>query len=99
MERVDLNQINPFKTSNIGKKYTPAQAEKAFAQSFKEALNKVSATEAASSEATNKFISGEISDIHTVMIAAQKASVTRTAAVEVRNKVIEAYKEIMRMQV
>jgi flagellar hook-basal body complex protein FliE len=99
MERVEFNQLHPLKSSNYGKKITPAEAEKAFAQSFKEALNKVSATEAASGEATRKFISGEIKDIHTVMIAAQKASVTRTAAVEVRNKVVEAYKEIMRMQV
>lgn len=45
------------------------------------------------------FIKGETDDIHGVMIASQKAELSLSFAVEVRNKVIEAYKEIMRIQV
>ncbi|WP_332308704.1 flagellar hook-basal body complex protein FliE [Halobacillus mangrovi] len=42
---------------------------------------------------------GEVDDLHNVMIASQKASITMQTTVEVQNKVIEAYKEMMRMQV
>ena len=44
------------------------------------------------------LIKGETDDIHGVMIASQKAELSLSFAVEVRNKVIEAYKEIMRIQ-
>lgn len=44
------------------------------------------------------FIMGETDNIHEVMIASQKAELSLSFAVEVRNKVTEAYKEIMRLQ-
>ncbi|PWU00926.1 MAG: flagellar hook-basal body complex protein FliE, partial [Bacteroidetes bacterium] len=48
---------------------------------------------------TNKLINGDNVDLSQVMIAQQKANITLQAAVEVRNKVIDAYQEMMRMQV
>ena len=38
-------------------------------------------------------------NLHNVMITAEKASVTMQTTLEIRNKVVEAYQEIMRMQV
>jgi flagellar hook-basal body complex protein FliE len=38
-------------------------------------------------------------NLHQVMITAEKASVTLQTTLEIRNKVVEAYQEIMRMQV
>jgi flagellar hook-basal body complex protein FliE len=43
-----------------------------------------------------KFLSGEISDVHQVMIAAEEASVAFELLMEIRNKLIESYKEIIR---
>lgn len=48
---------------------------------------------------TEKLARGENVDLHQVMIASQKANITLQATIEIRNKVIEAYQEIMRMQV
>ena len=48
---------------------------------------------------TNKMANGENVDLHTVMIASQKASISLTATLEIRNKVVEAYQEIMRMNI
>ena len=48
---------------------------------------------------TEKLINGEDVELHDVMIASQKASITLNATLEIRNKVVEAYQEIMRMQV
>lgn len=81
------------------RKATPAEAQKQFSTAFKEALEKVNDTQIQSDVATDKFIKGEITDLHDVMIASQKASVTRTLTIEVRDKAVEAYREIMRMQV
>lgn len=62
------------------------------------ALQEVNAAQKESTTMTNKLITGEIEDLHQVMIAAQKASLTLDLTVQVRNKVVEAYQEIMRMQ-
>ena len=45
------------------------------------------------------LVNGEIDQLHDVMIAAQKASLSMSLAVEVQSKVIDAYNEIMRMQI
>lgn len=50
-------------------------------------------------ETVQKFLTGEIQDIHTVMIAMGEARLSMQLAVEVRNKLVEAYQEISRMQV
>lgn len=42
---------------------------------------------------------GEVENLHDVMIASQKAEIALQFATEVRNKVMDAYKEIMRMQI
>jgi flagellar hook-basal body complex protein FliE len=46
-----------------------------------------------------KFAAGEISDIHDVMIAVEKAGLSLQYTIQIRNKMLEAYQEIMRMQV
>jgi len=43
--------------------------------------------------------SGEVTNLHQVMIAVEKASVGLEFVVEIRNKLLEAYREFMRMQV
>ncbi len=45
------------------------------------------------------LILGETDNLHEVMIAYEKADLTLNFAIEVKNKIVEAYKEIMRIQV
>ncbi|GAF63718.1 flagellar hook-basal body complex protein FliE [Alkalihalobacillus trypoxylicola] len=78
---------------------TPAQAQESFKAAFQEALNAVNEAQHESQQKTQLLATGNIEDLHEVMIAGQKASITLQATVEVRNKVVEAYQEIMRMQV
>lgn len=44
------------------------------------------------------FISGEVEDLHAVMIATEEARLSLDLALQVRNKIVEAYKEINNMQ-
>jgi len=46
-----------------------------------------------------KVLTGESTNLHQAMIASQEASVAFTLMVEVRNKLVESYQELMRMQV
>lgn len=48
---------------------------------------------------TNKLVLGEIDDVSKVTIAQEKAALSMQLAMSVRNKVIDAYQEVMRMQV
>jgi flagellar hook-basal body complex protein FliE len=70
-----------------------------FSQVLAQQLDKVNAAQVKADEMTKQFLAGNIQDIHQVMIAAQEAKITLQLAVEVRNKVIEAYHEISRMPV
>ena len=44
-------------------------------------------------------MSGESQDLHTTVIAMQKADLSFQMMMQVRNKIVQAYQEIMRMQV
>ena len=78
---------------------TSFEAQQTFANTLQEAIAKVNDQQIQSDVATEKLINGENIELHEVMIASQKASVTLSTTIEVRNKVVEAYQEIMRMSV
>jgi flagellar hook-basal body complex protein FliE len=97
--------FKPYSIMNINggsqplKRLTPAEAQNSFKVALSDALHKVNDAQHASTLATEKLARGENIDLHQVMITAQKASISLQATIEVRNKVVEAYQEIMRMQV
>lgn len=81
----------------------PQAAAKAEGASFSDILNNAlqdaQATDAATQANTLSLLSGDITDIHTTTIAAKKAELSLNLAIQIRNKVIDAYNEVMRMQV
>lgn len=78
---------------------TSAEAQHSFKTALKEAIQDVNQLQQESAAKTEMLANGSIDNLHDVMITGQKASITLQATIEVRNKVIEAYQEIMRMQV
>lgn len=73
---------------------TPAQG---FADTLGNALQQVSATQARSGEMQAAYERGEVTDIAKVMLARQEAGVAFEATLQVRNKLLTAYQDIMRM--
>ena len=65
---------------------------------LKESLASVNKIQEQGDEAAYKLVTGQTKDIHGTMIAMQKASISMNLLMEVRNKVINAYEEIKRMQ-
>jgi len=72
----------------------------AFGQLFDQAVNKVNDLQKTSGEMATAFEQGQSGvDITDVMIASQKASVSFQAMLQVRNKLVESYRDIMNMPV
>jgi len=71
-----------------------------FGQHLKEAINTVNDTMSESGRVQKMFEQGESGvSLAEVMVASQKANISFQAMVQVRNKMVEAYKEIMNMPV
>ncbi|MEM7690043.1 MAG: flagellar hook-basal body complex protein FliE [Pseudomonadota bacterium] len=68
-----------------------------FAQTLEGALQKVSAVQKRSGDMQAGYERGEVTDIAQVMLARQEAGIAFEATLQVRNKLLNAYTEIMRM--
>lgn len=89
--------IVPINT--MEKHISPGKAQADFADTLKSAIEGVNKSQITSNQKTEALAHGKIDNLHDVMIAAQKASITLETSVQVQRKVIDAYNEIMRMQV
>ena len=63
------------------------------------ALNKTSDLQVESDQISEDFAAGKVDNIHDVMIASEKADIALQFTMQVRNKILDAYSEIMRMQI
>lgn len=70
-----------------------------FSEYLNNALDKVNSLQKESEQITNDFAAGKTDNIHQVMIAAEKADISLQFTMQIRNKVLDAYNEIMRMQI
>ena len=70
-----------------------------FSQMLDGLVGTVDAKHAAAQAETRKVLLGDSDQLHQSVIAMQEASVAFTMMVEVRNKLVESYQELMRMQV
>lgn len=94
-------RLNPISTGTLGApkaENTGGKVLESFSGILNDTIQKVDATQKGADAAVEKFVAGEL-DIHDVMIEVEKASVAMQLTVQLRNKVMEAYQEIMRMQV
>jgi flagellar hook-basal body complex protein FliE len=78
--------------------HTAAPAD-GFGQMLDGLVATVEAKQGAANAMTRKVLMGESDQLHQSVIAMQEASVAFTMMVEVRNKLVESYQELMRMQV
>lgn len=93
---------------NTGKTFTEIQKKKiapdvkvdqSFTANLKNAVEKVNELQKSADIKMQKLATGESSNLSEVMIAAEKADIALKLMVSVRNKMIDAYQEIMKMQV
>lgn len=95
-----LNSISPSKSlfETVDTQQTDT-AKIPFADYLTQALNNTNQLLLESDRVANEFAAGNIDNIHQVEIAAQKADIALQFTMQVRNKIMDAYSEIMRMQI
>ena len=101
LEQAD--QIKPAISANDSLQTSQASATgevgTSFANMLKSLAQDVSVKSAQAGEAVQGVLAGEGVPLHQAVIAAEEASVSFQLMVEVRNKLLESYQELMRMQV
>lgn len=75
------------------------KAKTSFSEVLKDSIQKVGELEKEADQEAVKLAKMETQDIHNTMIAIEKADLTFQLMMQVRNKIINAYEEVMRMQV
>lgn len=90
--------IQPIQPIDIGEKTTAAGAG-SFQQILRSAIQSVEGSASNAEGMVQDFLSGGSQDLHTAALATQSADLNFEEFLQVRNKVVSAYEEIMKMQV
>jgi flagellar hook-basal body complex protein FliE len=69
-----------------------------FGELLKKKLDEVNDNQVKAEDTTQKFIQGDESDVHKVMLDTEEAKMSLELAVQIRNKFVEAYQELNRTQ-
>ncbi len=101
MERSELLQQvkTPEATQATAPSSGPSGPAGSFTDTLKGALESVNASQQKSGAITEAYEKGEVVDVAKVMLARQEAGVAFEATLQVRNKLLNAYQDIMRMGV
>ena len=93
MEQIrSLTKNSDSKSSNLG-------GTDSFASSLKEAMNSVNTLQKSADKQAQELATGKNQNLHETMITTEKADIALRLMVSVRNKIIDAYHEVMKMQV
>ncbi len=77
----------------------PDAPRASFADTLRTALQEVNGLQARRDDAVSGMVAGTVSEPHDVMVAAEEAQLAFELMLEVRNRLLESYQEVMRMQV
>lgn len=98
MEGIKLD-LNPVMSQGIKSNLVkPVETGQKFGDILTKAIDDVNSAQVESEKMGQLLAIGEIDNLHDVQIAGQKAELTLNLMVEVRNKIVDAYNEIQRMQ-
>jgi flagellar hook-basal body complex protein FliE len=76
-----------------------SKVEKSFSDFLKSTVDQVTKAQSTGDSAIEKLNTGEAKNMHEVMIAVEEADISLRMLVQMRNKALTAYDEIMRMQI
>ncbi len=93
-------RVMASKAQGIGIEKTATVGDSDFSTLLSKSIDVVSSTQKQAGALTESFVKGDPNvNLAQVMVSLQKASVSFEAMTQVRNKLMDAYKEIMRMRV
>lgn len=91
-----LKQMEPGPEITLS---SPAGGQADFSATLKEVLGEVNDLQLKSEEMLERFATGEVKNLHEVVIAQQEAAIAFRLVQEVRDRLLQGYQELMRMQV
>lgn len=94
-----INSIANIGASAVFKSADNKEAAPGFADMFKDMVKQTNQLQSDADTSAMQFATGQVDNAHDVMIATEKASLSMSLTLQVRNKLLDAYQEIMRMQV
>jgi len=99
----NINNIAGASTADLLKQKskienTPSSGGAAFAEQLKSALNEVNEFQEQKSDAIADIATGQVKDLHQAALAIGKAETSMKLMLEIRNKALNAYKELGRTQ-
>lgn len=98
MQPLQMTPVKMSATSHLGETL-PEPEVKSFGQYMMDALQKTNALQKHADAMNAALAAGEVDDISQVVIAGQKAEIALNLTMQVRNRALSAYQELMRMQV
>lgn len=98
MTSIPIQSVQPGNAITSKAQSTPAEVTQSFGDFLQQAIEEVGAQEKNAQVQTVKFMAGQ-ADVSQVMIASQQAQLSLQLTTQIRNRVVEAYQEIMRTQV
>ncbi|MFU0831617.1 MAG: Flagellar hook-basal body complex protein FliE [Oscillospiraceae bacterium] len=96
---VPIQKIHSLEDLSSPKSSAAQSVELPFQSVLQEAINNVKETDAVLNGEIYKLTTGQTDNVHDVMIASQKASLSVDLLVQMRNKLLDSYNEIMRMSI
>ncbi|MBA4389374.1 MAG: flagellar hook-basal body complex protein FliE [Syntrophus sp. (in: bacteria)] len=97
--KVETFTLNNFTDIGQAKKAMQETGKTSFGDVLKDSIKKVGELEKEAGQEVEKLVKMESGDIHNTMIAIEKADLSFQMMMQIRNKIISAYEEIMRIQV
>lgn len=94
-----IQSIQSLADLNKTSKISGSENQLPFQDLFQDALNNVTSSDANLNQEIYKLSTGQSDDLHNLTIASQKASLSVELLVQLRNKALDAYNEIMRTNV
>ena len=95
--------VDNYSSNSIGSKSNSvtgaSETSKSFADVLSDAVGSVNNLQKTSDKAMQNLATGRTDNVAEVMIAAEQADIALKLMVQVRNKIIDAYQEVMKMQV
>lgn len=95
----DIERANSLKEAGLSAGGTQVAGPDPFGSMMKKFVTDVDDKMKTSATEKTKVLTGEATNLHQAMIAGQESSVAFTLMVELRNKLVESYQELMRAQV
>jgi flagellar hook-basal body complex protein FliE len=90
---------NTKESENDTNKHSPDKAYQNITHAVKDSLNNLNSIDKQAEDYVKRYAAGEDIDVHTVMIASQKAGMSMQLALQLRNKIVQAYQEVSRISV